>query len=130
MKKANHQKAKSKKPKAKPARKKVAAKNVKQVKPKATKAKEPVIEKKPPFKPDPDKLSVMRQTLVTTLWQFEALPPDQVREIVQQQIPVSLSDEFAVYFDYVFRLLSRYRLLEEVPDRVPVHIRLAQRLDE
>lgn len=89
-----------------------------------------VAEKKPVFKPEPDKLDVVRQTVITTLWQFESLPPDEVRELVQQKVAESFSEEFASYFEYVFRLLMRHRLLEVVPDRIPVHIRLAQRLDE
>lgn len=133
MKKAKAKKQKpSKKSAKKPAKKKTvkrakkAAPSGKSLKP-APKLKE---EKKPPFRPNPDKLDVVRQTFVTTLWKFEALPPEQVRSIVQEQIAAQLADEFADYFDHVFRILTRHRLLEEVPNRVPVHIRLVQRLDE
>jgi hypothetical protein len=82
------------------------------------------------FKPNPDKLAHMRQTFVTILWRHEALPPERVREIVGLEIARQFPTDFSEYFDHVNELLTKFRLIEEVPDKKPLHIRLAQRLEE
>ena len=82
------------------------------------------------FKPNPDKLAHMRQTFVTILWRHEALPPEKVREMLEQEIAHQFPTDFSEYFNHVNELLTKFRLIEEVPDTKPLHIRLAQRLEE
>jgi hypothetical protein len=96
-------------------------------KPIATVAAQP---KQPPFKPHPDKLDRIRQSVLTTLWKLEALPPGQLRSMLETEIAASFEGEFAAYYEYVMRLLNRFKLVEEIPGKIPVHIRLAQRIDD
>jgi len=86
--------------------------------------------KKSSFKPKSDKVDLIRQTYVTILWRHEALPPERVRELVEQEIAHKFPTEFSEYFDHVNELLTRFRLIEAVPDKIPIHIRLVQRLEE
>ena len=85
--------------------------------------------KKLPFRPDTEKVALMRQTMVTTLWKYESLPPDKVKEILSEEIAHHFSAEFPDYYQHVNELLMRHNLIEEVPGKKPVHIRLVQRLD-
>jgi hypothetical protein len=86
--------------------------------------------KKSSFKPNPDKLAFIRQSFVTVLWKHEALPPERVREILQNEIANEFPTEFADYFNHVNELLTKFRLVEEVPHKKPLHIRLTQRLEQ
>ena len=120
--------AKKKSPKKSSARKSV-------VKPKSQKKK--VKEKSPQkpetkssFKPHPDKLAIVRQTFVTVLWRHEELTRDQVREIVQNEIAHQFPTEFTDYFNHVNELLTKFRLIEQVPGKSPLHIRLTQRFED
>jgi hypothetical protein len=122
----------------KAAKKKVLRKSsVKKPTPKKKSGKAPVRqkssskqEKKSSFKPKSDKLAIIRQAFVTILWRHEALPPEKVRELLQNEVAHQFPTEFPEYFDHVNELLTKFRLIEEVPDKKPLHIRLAQRLEE
>ncbi|MFI5134989.1 MAG: hypothetical protein ACHQD9_03955 [Chitinophagales bacterium] len=111
--------------------KKTARKKTKQRKTSVKKkSSSPKGKKKSSFKPNTEKLALLRQTFVTVLWRHEALPPERVREFVQQEIAHKFPTEFSEYFNHVNELLTRFNLIEEVPDKKPLHIRLVQRLEE
>jgi len=110
--------------------KKAAARKPKSKKTVKKKAAPKKLMVKSSFKPNPDKLAHMRQTFVTILWRHEALPPEKVREMLEQEIAHQFPTDFSEYFNHVNELLTKFRLIEEVPDTKPLHIRLAQRLEE
>jgi len=57
------------------------------------------------------------------------VPAEELKQEAAGEIPFDAGDEFHRYFEHVVEVLTRYNLIEEVPEKRPVHIRLSQKLD-
>ncbi|HYV92121.1 MAG TPA: hypothetical protein VE978_10075 [Chitinophagales bacterium] len=139
MKKPSVKKPSAKKPLAKKASA-IKPKSVKRVeKKKAVEQKKPAekkihVEKKKPVEKKEvpltqEKIDLVRQAIITILWRKENVPVEQLRQDAVSEIPFNAGDEFPRYFDHVIEMLTKYNLIETVPDKTPPHIRLSQKLD-
>ncbi len=76
-----------------------------------------------------EKIDEVRQAIITILWKKENILADDLKRETSKQVSFGTDSEFSHYFRHVIEILTRYRLIEEVPDRRPLHLRLAQKLD-
>ena len=89
-----------------------------------------VTEKVPAIKFNPEKIDLMRQTMITVLWRFDEIPETKFQSEIRKEIQNHFPDDFQHYFDKVKTDLEQKKLIENAPDKKIPCLRLAQKIEE
>ncbi len=76
-----------------------------------------------------EKIDEIRQAIITILWRKENIAAELLKKETIKEISFGSDQEFPRYFNHVIDVLTRYNLVEEVPEKRPQHLRLSQKLD-
>jgi hypothetical protein len=82
------------------------------------------------FHPDLLKNDLVRQTIITILWRREEATMSTIKEDLKKEIGHHFDGDVERYIEHVKIDLEKRKLLEESPGKVPLHYRLAQKLQK
>ena len=94
-----------------------------------TKKRPPKSRGNPPVKLKQEKIDLARQTIISVLWSNDEFLSEEIMHAVQKEIGQSFSGDFNAHFEKALQQLEKHKLVEDVPNKKPKSIRLAQRIE-
>ena len=76
-----------------------------------------------------EKLDIVRQTIISLLWTDEEVALDKLQSGVEKEVGEKFSGDFKAHYEKSMEGLLKHKLIEDVPNKRPKMIRLAQRID-